>query len=69
MCEYLSSVVQTSEPYNKSEKKGGTVEHNYRVDLGCETEGADIYYTTDGSLPGPHHYTTKVGHKFLSFFL
>lgn len=52
--------MQTAEPYNISEKKGGTVDRHYRVDLDCKTEGAEIYYTTDGSLPGLHHYETKV---------
>ncbi|CAG5119537.1 unnamed protein product, partial [Candidula unifasciata] len=52
-------IVQTAEPYNISEKKGGTVERYYRVDLACKTEGAEIYYTTDGSMPGLHHYATK----------
>ncbi|GFN84346.1 fibronectin, partial [Plakobranchus ocellatus] len=53
------NIARTSEPYITSDAKGGTVERYYRIDLGCKTQGAEIYYTTDGSKPSLHLDATK----------
>lgn len=37
----------------KADKKGGTYLNGLKVSLSCDTPDADIYYTTDGSIPTP----------------
>lgn len=38
---------------------GGTYSQNVKVDVTCATEGAEIYYTTDGSMPSVSGQTSK----------
>ncbi|XP_012935394.1 uncharacterized protein LOC101845075 isoform X2 [Aplysia californica] len=58
----LEEAARSSEPYITSEKTGGTMERYTRIDLATKTAGAEIYYTTDGSLPALHHDATKHYH-------
>ena len=51
---------RTHEPQITSEATRGTVERYTKVELATKTAGAEIYYTTDGSLPALHHEATKV---------
>ncbi|GFR62052.1 hypothetical protein ElyMa_001861900 [Elysia marginata] len=53
------NIARTSEPYITTDSKGGTVERYHRLDLACKTQGAEIYYTTDGSRPSLHLDATK----------
>ncbi|XP_041347758.1 uncharacterized protein LOC121367568 [Gigantopelta aegis] len=55
----LDVAPRASEPYIKSEQNGGTLNRNVRIFLASETEGASIYYTTDGTAPAEYSHTTK----------
>ncbi|CAD5112727.1 DgyrCDS1945 [Dimorphilus gyrociliatus] len=51
---------KTSKPYIQGgEMNGGTVEKNHVVWLKCDTAGAKIYYTVDGTAPELHKLNVK----------
>ena len=52
--------VCTSMPLIVSKSTAGTVEKWHKVELACNTDGAMIVFTTDGSVPELHGATTKV---------
>ena len=47
-------------PLIVSKSTEGTVEKWHKVELACNTDGAMIVFTTDGSVPELHGATTKV---------
>ncbi len=47
-------------PYVSSEYNGGIVDKLHRVKLACDTPGASIFYTTDGTVPELHKARIKV---------
>jgi hypothetical protein len=53
--------MRVKEPYLDG-ATGGTVEPGTKVTLTCDTPGARIYYTTDGSPAELHIDSVKVVH-------
>lgn len=52
--------MRVKEPHLDASVSGGTVDQGTKVTLSCETPGARIYYTTDGSPAELHISDVKV---------
>ena len=56
----FATAVKVGTPYVVSKKKGGSIENGGVVHLASDTAAAQIYFTTDGSLPELHKIGIKV---------
>lgn len=52
--------MRVKEPFLDASVRGGTVDQGTKLQLTCETPGARIYYTTDGSPAELHIDSVKV---------
>ena len=52
--------MRVKEPYMDNSVRGGTVDQGTNVKLSCDTPGARIYYTMDGSPAELHIDSVKV---------
>lgn len=60
-----AQAAKTSTPYVQAgEMNGGAVEKNHVVWLKCDTVGAEIYYTIDGTAPELHKMNVKVFNQY-----
>ena len=57
---FFSTATKVGTPYVVSKKKGGSIENGGVVHLASDTAAAQIYFTTDGSLPELHKIGIKV---------
>lgn len=56
--------MRVKEPYLDAAVKGGTVDQGTKLQLTCDTPGARIYYTLDGSPAELHIDSVKVSEHF-----